>query len=232
MIANHLFGATGFYQVIDVYKRQELLPEWVPLVVHEGFEDKDLDVLLLTDHQVFDRYHHYQLKSDRIRNADAAISLKELHAISPGDYIVHSDHGVGQFDGLLTTEVDGKPREVVKLVYQNKDVLLVSIHSLHKLSKYQAQEEGEPQLSKLGTGAWTKLKELSLIHIFSRLIGLHGNQKEPLVLLRVVWVKVRVKALDEGLVDLLEFFGLLGREAWSVPILLGSLELSLSLIHI
>lgn len=159
----------------------ELLPEWVPLVIHEGFEDKDLDILLLTDHQVFDRYHHYQLKSERIRNADAAISLKELYTISPGDYIVHSDHGVGQFDGLLTTEVDGKPREVVKLVYQNKDVLLVSIHSLHKLSKYQAQDEGSPQLSKLGTGAWTRLKERAKTKIKSiarDLIALYAARKE------------------------------------------------------
>lgn len=168
-------------EILIEREAEELLPEWVPLVVHEGFEDKDLDVLLLTDHQIFDRYHHYQLKSDRIRNADAAISLKELHAISPGDYIVHSDHGVGQFDGLLTTEVDGKPREVVKLVYQNKDVLLVSIHSLHKLSKYQAQEEGEPQLSKLGTGAWTRLKERAKTKIKSiarDLIALYAARKE------------------------------------------------------
>ncbi len=160
---------------------QELLPEWVPLVIHEGFEDKDLDILLLTDHQVFDRYHHYQLKSERIRNADAALSLKELHMISPGDYIVHSDHGVAQFDGLLTTEVDGKPREVVKLVYQNKDVLLVSIHSLHKLSKYQAQEGDAPQLSRLGTGAWTRLKERAKTKIKSiarDLIALYAARKE------------------------------------------------------
>ena len=168
-------------EILIEREAEELLPEWVPLVVHEGFEDKDLDVLLLTDHQIFDRYHHYQLKSDRIRNADAAISLKELHTIAPGDYIVHSDHGVGQFDGLLTTEVDGKPREVVKLVYQNKDVLLVSIHSLHKLSKYQAQEEGSPQLSKLGTGAWTKLKERAKTKIKSiarDLIALYAARKE------------------------------------------------------
>ena len=168
-------------EILIEREAEELLPEWVPLVVHEGFEDKDLDILLLTDHQVFDRYHHYQLKSERIRNADAAISLKELHTIAPGDYIVHSDHGVGQFDGLLTTEVDGKPREVVKLVYQNKDVLLVSIHSLHKLSKYQAQEEGSPQLSRLGTGAWTKLKERAKTKIKSvarDLIALYAARKE------------------------------------------------------
>ena len=168
-------------EILTEREAEELTPEWVPLVIHEGFEDKDLDVLLLTDHQVFDRYHHYQLKSERIRNADAAISLKELHTIAPGDYIVHSDHGVGQFDGLLTTEVDGKPREVVKLVYQNKDVLLVSIHSLHKLSKYQAQEEGSPQLSRLGTGAWTKLKERAKTKIKSiarDLIALYAARKE------------------------------------------------------
>lgn len=168
-------------EILTEREAEELTPEWVPLVVHEGFEDKDLDILLLTDHQVFDRYHHYQLKSERIRNADAAISLKELHTIAPGDYIVHSDHGVGQFDGLLTTEVDGKPREVVKLVYQNKDVLLVSIHSLHKLSKYQAQEEGSPQLSRLGTGAWTKLKERAKTKIKSvarDLIALYAARKE------------------------------------------------------
>lgn len=105
-------------------------------VVHEDLEDKDLGVLPLTDHQILDRYHHYQFRGDRIRNADAAISLRKLHAILPSNYIIRSSHGVGQFSELLTTEVDNKPRKMVKLVYQDKDMFLVSIHSLRKLSEY------------------------------------------------------------------------------------------------
>lgn len=128
--------------------------------VHEGFTDSSLKCCFFTDHQLFDRFHKYSLKSDKARSGKITLSLKELNQFSNGDYIVHIDHGIGQFGGLVRTEVNGKIQEAIKLIYQNNDIIFVSIHSLHKLSKYKGKESGEPpKLSKLGTGAWEKMKE-------------------------------------------------------------------------
>lgn len=128
--------------------------------IHEGFADATLHVCLFTDHQLFDRFHKFSLKSDKARSGKITLSLKELNQFTTGDYIVHIDHGIGQFGGLVRTEVNGKMQEAIKLIYQNNDIIFVSIHSLHKLSKYKGKESGEPpKLSKLGTGAWEKMKE-------------------------------------------------------------------------
>ncbi|WP_289004794.1 transcription-repair coupling factor [Parabacteroides sp.] len=128
--------------------------------VHEGFADDTLRICLFTDHQLFDRFHKFNLKSEKARSGKLTLSLKELNQFTTGDYIVHIDHGVGQFGGLVRTEVNGKIQEVIKLIYQNNDIIFVSIHSLHKLSKYKGKDSGEPpKLNKLGTGAWEKMKE-------------------------------------------------------------------------
>jgi transcription-repair coupling factor (superfamily II helicase) len=128
--------------------------------IHEGFADETLRVCLFTDHQLFDRFHKFNLKSDKARSGKLSLSLKELNQFTTGDYIVHIDHGVGQFGGLVRTEVNGKMQEAIRLIYQNNDIIFVSIHSLHKLSKYKGKGSGEPpKLSKLGTGAWEKMKE-------------------------------------------------------------------------
>ncbi|WP_099465355.1 transcription-repair coupling factor [Parabacteroides provencensis] len=128
--------------------------------IHEGFTDETLKICLFTDHQLFDRFHKFNLKSDKARGGKITLSLKELSQFSIGDYIVHIDHGVGQFGGLVRTEVNGKVQEVIKLIYQNNDIIFVSIHSLHKLSKYKGKDSGvPPKLNKLGTGAWEKMKE-------------------------------------------------------------------------
>ena len=128
--------------------------------VHEGFADDTLRICLFTDHQLFDRFHKFNLKSEKARSGKITLSLKELNQFTTGDYIVHIDHGVGQFGGLVRTEVNGKIQEVIKLIYQNNDFIFVSIHSLHKLSKYKGKDSGEPpKLNKLGTGAWEKMKE-------------------------------------------------------------------------
>ncbi len=121
--------------------------------IHEGFADETLRVCLFTDHQLFDRFHKFNLKSDKARSGKLSLSLKELNQFTTGDYIVHIDHGVGQFGGLVRTEVNGKMQEAIRLIYQNNDIIFVSIHSLHKLSKYKGKDSGEPpKLSKLGTG--------------------------------------------------------------------------------
>ncbi len=128
--------------------------------IHGGFADDTLRICLFTDHQIFDRFHKFNLKSEKARSGKIALSLKELNQFSIGDYIVHIDHGIGQFGGLVRTEVNGRVQEAVKLIYQNNDIIFVSIHSLHKLSKYKGKDNGEPpKLSRLGTGAWEKMKE-------------------------------------------------------------------------
>ena len=141
--------------------RKENLPfTAVNKTIHAGFADAQIKKCFFTDHQLFDRFHKYSLRSDKARSGKMTLSLKELNQFTPGDYIVHIDHGIGQFGGLVRMEVNGKMQEVIKLVYQNNDAIFVSIHSLHKLSKYKGKDNGEPpKLSKLGTGAWEKMKE-------------------------------------------------------------------------
>lgn len=131
----------------------------VRLTLHAGFIDHDSHNCFFTDHQIFDRFHKYNLKSERARNGKLALSLKELSKLEPGDYVVHSDHGIGRFGGLMRTDVAGRTQEMIKIIYSNDDTIFVSIHSLHKLSKYRGAEGAAPKLSKLGSGAWQKLKE-------------------------------------------------------------------------
>ena len=132
----------------------------VDKTIHQGFADSALKACFFTDHQLFDRFHKYSLKSDKARSGKITLSLKELNQFSLGDYVVHIDHGIGQFGGLVRTETNGRMQEMIKVVYQNHDTIFVSIHALHKLSKYKGKETGEPpKLSKLGSGAWEKMKE-------------------------------------------------------------------------
>jgi transcription-repair coupling factor (superfamily II helicase) len=127
--------------------------------LHEGFTDNNLKACFFTDHQIFDRFHKYSLRSDKARSGKVALTLKELSSFEPGDYVVHIDHGVGKFAGLVRIPNGQTTQEVIKLVYQNDDVVFVSIHSLHKISKYKGKEGEVPRLNKLGTGAWEKLKD-------------------------------------------------------------------------
>ncbi len=136
---------------------------------------------IFTDHQIFDRFHKYNLRSDRSRSGKLALSLKELGQIEVGDYVVHVDHGVGRFGGLIRTEVNGRMQEMIKLVYLNNDILLVSIHSLHKLAKYRGKEGVEPRINRLGSGAWGKMKERTkskLKDIARDLIKLYAARKD------------------------------------------------------
>lgn len=149
--------------------------------IHEGFVDHVTKACIFTDHQIFDRFHKYNLKSDRSRSGKLALSLKELGQIEVGDYVVHVDHGVGRFGGLIRTEVNGRMQEMIKLVYLNNDILLVSIHSLHKLAKYRGKEGVEPRINRLGSGAWGKMKERTkskLKDIARDLIKLYAARKD------------------------------------------------------
>lgn len=131
----------------------------IPATLHEGFVDANARMAVFTDHQIFDRFHKYSLKSDRARSGKLALSLKELQAIEPGDFIVHVDHGVGRFDGLVRNVTNGRVQEAIKLTYDNDDVVFVSIHSLHKLAKYRGKEGIPPKINRLGSGAWARVKE-------------------------------------------------------------------------
>jgi transcription-repair coupling factor (superfamily II helicase) len=127
--------------------------------LHEGFADGLLKCCFFTDHQIFDRYHKYNLRSERARNGKVALTLKELQEFQIGDYVVHMDHGVGKFGGLVRVPEAGGYQEKIKIIYKNDDVVFVSIHALHKVSKYKGKEGEEPHINKLGTGAWENLKE-------------------------------------------------------------------------
>ena len=128
--------------------------------LHEGFVDSTLKVCFFTDHQIFDRFHKYNLKSDKARQGKMALTMKELQEMEPGDFLVHVDFGIGKFAGLVRVPAGDSYQEMIRLVYQHNDIVDVSIHSLYKISKYRRSDTGEPpQLSVLGSGAWDRLKE-------------------------------------------------------------------------
>ena len=143
----------------------------VSKTLHDGFSDDDLKVCIFTDHQIFDRFHKYNLKSDKARSGKMALTLKEIQQFEIGDFVVHVDHGVGKFGGLVrmpVTNAAGQQthQEMIKILYQKGDSIYVSIHALYKVSKYKSQDNGEPpRLSTLGTGQWEKLKERTKKHI-------------------------------------------------------------------
>ena len=125
--------------------------------LHQGFIDDDLKLVCYTDHQIFERYHKFHLKNGYAKKQ--AITLKELNKLAIGDYVTHIDHGIGKFGGLQKIDVEGKKQEAIKLMYGERDILYVSIHSLHKISKFNGKDGAAPKIYKLGSGAWKKIKE-------------------------------------------------------------------------
>ncbi len=150
----------------------------IPSAIHEGFIDSDLCIACYTDHQIFERYHKYHISS--YFSSKGSISLKEIKDLKPGDYVVHAEHGIGQFGGLEKIEVNGKVQEAIKLVYKDHDTLYVGIHSLHRISKYKGKDDSPPKIYKLGTGAWQKLKSSTkkkVKDIAKDLIALYAQRK-------------------------------------------------------
>ncbi|MGQ1911788.1 transcription-repair coupling factor [Marinifilum sp. RC60d5] len=148
--------------------------------LHEGFSDQDLRISCFTDHQIFDRYHKFKLTTATVHKAKETVTLKEINRLHPGDYIVHSDHGIGRFAGLQKIDVNGKAQEAIRLIYKDNDVLFVSLHSLHKISKYKGKDGSAPKIYKLGTGAWQKLKDKTkskVKDIAKDLIALYAKRK-------------------------------------------------------
>ncbi len=145
-----------FYAIFEDLKAKV---QWAPvhLGIHQGFLDDNLKVACYTDHQIFNRYHKYQLRQGFSR--DKALLMKTLRELKPGDYITHIDHGVGVFSGLEKIEVNGQTQETVRLIYAGNDILYVGIQSLHKISKYVGKEGESPRVNKLGTDTWNNLKK-------------------------------------------------------------------------
>ena len=184
-LEDYLLQGFKLYILADSAKQQERLKdifaemnqgiEFIPVdkTLHEGFIDVDARLCLFTDHQIFDRFHKYNLKSDKARSGKVALTLKEIQQFEVGDYVVHVDHGIGKFGGLVRMPLPsggdrGGPgfQEMIKIIYQRGDAIYVSIHSLYKVSKYKSQEDGQqPRMSTLGTGQWERLKERTKKHI-------------------------------------------------------------------
>lgn len=143
----------------DIFQDQEQQIEYqtLTLPLYQGFINEDIKIACYTDHQIFDRYHKFHLKTGYAKKQ--SIALKELNNLEIGDYVTHIDHGIGKFGGLQKIEVEGKMQEAIKLFYGERDILFVSIHSLHKISKYNGKEGKTPKIYKLGSGAWKKLKQ-------------------------------------------------------------------------
>jgi transcription-repair coupling factor (superfamily II helicase) len=160
--------------------------------IHAGFVDDNLKACFFTDHQIFDRYHKYNLRTEQTRTGKVALTLKELQQFEIGDYVVHLDHGVGKFGGLVRIPVQTSPNnpgnqntqnyhEVIKIIYNHDDVVFVSIHALHKVSKYKGKEGEPPRISTLGTGAWERMKERTktkIKDIARDLIKLYSRRRE------------------------------------------------------
>ena len=172
---DHIARGYHIYVLADSQKQNERLkeilspspsaynsPPFTPVekTLHEGFIDNDLKLCVFTDHQIFDRFHKYNLRSERARSGKVALTLKEIQQFEVGDYIVHIDHGIGKFGGLVRMPQGDGYQEMIKIVYQGGGAIYVSIHSLYKVSKYKSQDNGEtPRLSTLGTGQWERMKQ-------------------------------------------------------------------------
>lgn len=146
-------------RLIAIFKDMGLAVQFTPInyAIKEGFIAEDQKIVCYTDHQIFERYHRFRLK-EGFRETKQSLTLKEIYNLQKGDYVTHIDHGVGQFSGLQTIDVNGKPQEAIRLIYKDNDVLYVSIHSLHRISKFTGKEGTVPKMNKLGTKAWSTLK--------------------------------------------------------------------------
>lgn len=149
--------------------------------LHNGFVDNTAKICCYTDHQIFERYHRVTLRSENARRGKAIITLKEINQLKIGDFVVHVDHGIGQFAGLVNTNFNGRTQETIKLTYRGGDTIFVSIHNLHRISKYKGREGSEPTVSRLGSGAWERMKERTkdkVKDIARDLIKLYATRKQ------------------------------------------------------
>ncbi|MDD7915096.1 transcription-repair coupling factor [Polaribacter ponticola] len=169
--------AQRFHDIFDDAE-QEVHYETVVFPLYKGFVDIEQRLVCYTDHEIFERYHKFRLKNGYAKKQ--AITLQELNKLEIGDYVTHMDHGIGKFGGLQKIDVQGKKQEAIKLVYGERDILYVSIHSLHKISKFNGKDGKAPKIYKLGSGAWKKIKQKTkarVKHIAFNLIQLYAKRK-------------------------------------------------------
>ena len=179
---NYIFCANDqqakrFHDIFDDSEK-EVHYETVVFPLYQGFVDVDNKLVCYTDHQIFERYHKFRLKNGYAKKQ--AITLQELNKLEIGDYVTHMDHGIGKFGGLQKIDVQGKKQEAIKLVYGERDILYVSIHSLHKISKFNGKDGKAPKIYKLGSGAWKKIKQKTkarVKHVAFNLIQLYAKRK-------------------------------------------------------
>lgn len=170
--------AKRFHDIFDDAKLDVKEYHTVILSLHQGFVDHDNKIVCYTDHQIFERYHKFQLKNGYAKKQ--AITLKELTNLDIGDYVTHIDHGIGRFGGLQKIDVEGKKQEAIKLIYGERDVLYLSIHSLHKITKFNGKDGKPPKIYKLGSTAWKTLKQKTkarVKHVAFNLIKLYAKRK-------------------------------------------------------
>ncbi|MGB0981773.1 MAG: transcription-repair coupling factor [Winogradskyella sp.] len=170
--------AKRFHDIFDDAEQETIHYKTIVLSLHQGFIDPEHNIAVYTDHQIFDRYHKFHLKNGYAKKQ--AISLKELTNLEIGDYVTHIDHGIGKFGGLQKIEVDGKKQEAIKLVYGERDILYLSIHSLHKITKFNGKDGKPPTVYKLGSKAWKVLKQKTksrVKEVAFNLIKLYAKRK-------------------------------------------------------
>ncbi|OYQ36739.1 transcription-repair coupling factor [Flavobacterium cyanobacteriorum] len=168
------------FESLDEANHENIRKQYKTVVfpLYEGFIDEELQVACYTDHQIFERYHKFSIKNGYSKKQ--TITLKELNSLSVGDYVTHIDHGIGKFGGLQKIQVEGKTQEAIKLVYADNDIVYVSIHSLHKISKYNGKDGAPPKIYKLGSSAWKALKQKTkarVKHIAFNLIQLYAKRR-------------------------------------------------------
>ena len=172
---NYIFCATDqqaqrFHDIFDEAEEQ-VHYKTIVFSLHQGFINENLKIACYTDHQIFERYHKFHLKNGYAKKQ--AITLKELTKLDVGDYVTHIDHGIGKFGGLQKIDVEGKKQEAIKLMYGERDILYVSIHSLHKISKFTGKDGNPPKIFKLGSAAWKKLKQKTKSSIYYEFASLY-----------------------------------------------------------
>ena len=179
---NYIFCANDqqsqrFQDIFDDAE-QEVQYETIVFPLHEGFIDSEEKIVCYADHQIFERYHKFRLKNGYAKKQ--TITLKELTNLEIGDYVTHMDHGIGKFGGLQKIDVEGTKQEAIKLIYGDRDILYISIHSLHKISKFSGKDGKAPKIYKLGSGAWKKIKQKTkarVKHIAFNLIKLYAKRR-------------------------------------------------------
>ncbi len=166
-------------QIFESFEKMKVVFDTKTFTLHEGFIDHISKICLYTDHQIFERYH--RVKTQRSVEKSERLTINELNSYQIGDYIVHIDHGTGQFGGLVKTQINGKQQEAIKLIYKDGDVIFVSIHGLHRISRYKSKDSAPPKIYKLGTGTWQKLKSQTkskVKDIAKDLIDLYAKRRD------------------------------------------------------